>query len=319
MTPLATTWDQRERVTRMASFTLEKGEFKRLLQACKAQKTSVTGALVAAMAQAAQGYIADKGKYVLKAEVLVNFRGKCVDRVPHAQEAHQLYASLLDVMVQAGGSPGTALDFWAAARASKADVEKFVAEPRAWVESLDFFYVMGHHPIAMPLLRLFGASFKQGRLKAVSVSNLGMTDKLFQPAGPWRLGRMQMGIDQLLIGHSIFLAVASHEGRLNFTLSYCEPLVSKAMAEEFGQAVTRALIDACPPPTAEEAAAAAAPQTPVSITAKPPTVGAAGSGGGGGGRIGGEHGSIGGASSFSEADAESAGDTPRVGKRVGGA
>jgi hypothetical protein len=313
MTPLAETWDQRDRITRMASFTLEKGEFKRLLQACKAQKTSVTGALVAAMAQAAQGFIAAKGRYCLKAEVLVNLRGKCTD-VPHSQEAHQLYASLLDVIVQAGGSPETALDFWEAARASKADVEKFVADPRAWVESLDFFYVMGHHPIAMPLLRLFGASFKQGRLKAISVSNLGMTDKLFQPAGPWRLGRMQMGIDELLIGHSIFLAVASHEGRLNFTLSYCEPLVSKAMAEEFGQAVTRALIDACPPPTAEElAAAAAAPQTPVSLTAKPPTTGAAAGGSSG------EHGSIAGASSFSEADAESAGETPRVGKRVGGA
>lgn len=246
-------------------------------------------------------------------EVLVNFRQKCLAHCPPAADAHQLYASLIDVIVPAGGAPDTALDFWAAARQSKADVEQFTAEPHRVIDSLDFFYTLGHHPVAWPLLRLFSASWRQGRQKALSISNLGMTDRLFQPCGPWRLGRMQMGIDELIIGHSIFLALASHEGRLNFTLSYAEPIVDRRMAQEFGQAVIRCLVDACPAPepTDGAVAAVAAPATPVSLTTKPPQLQQGGDGGSGG-SLGG------GASSFSEADADA--ESPRgAPKRVGGA
>lgn len=248
-----------------------------------------------------QGFVDARGRYTLKVEVLVNFRHKC--SAPQAQEAHQLLASLIDVLVPAGGSPSTALDFWAAARQSKADVDWFTSTPRAVVEQQDFFYTLGHHPVSWPLLRLFAASPKQGRQKALSVSNLGRTDGLFQHAGPWKLGRMQMGIDELLIGHSVFLAVASHEGRLNFTLSYAEPIVSKTMAQEYGQAVIRSLLNACPPPTDP---VMSAPPTPVSLTAKPSAAGPLP-----------QLGSVGGASSFSEADAET--PTPRAGKQPGGA
>lgn len=44
-------------------------------QACKAQKTSVTGALVAATCQAMQGFIADDGSYKLKVQ-----RERWIDR-----------------------------------------------------------------------------------------------------------------------------------------------------------------------------------------------------------------------------------------------
>jgi hypothetical protein len=48
------------------------------------------------------------------------------------------------------------------------------------------------------------------------------------------VGRMQMGIDELLLGHSIFMAAASYKGGLHMTLSYPEPIVTKEMAQKFG-------------------------------------------------------------------------------------
>lgn len=237
----------------------------------------MTGALVAATTEAMQDFIQtnrDNPKYKIKIEILVNFRSKATDTDGH-KEAHQLYAAPMDVILDAGNTPDTAVKFWDAARQTKSEIEYFFNEPHMIVDALDFFYVLGHHPISLPLLKVFSWSFKQGRQKAISVSNLGMTDKLYQRVGPWKLGRMQMGIDELIIGHSIFLAVASHEGRLNFTLSYVDPIVSRAMAEEYGQAIIRSLIAACPPPPSPASMVPESPVTPMSITAKPPAITAA--------------------------------------------
>ncbi len=287
-TPCKLTPCDKARTTRISSFTLDAPDFKRLLKTCKAQQTSMTGALAAACAQAMQEYITGPQTFKLKVEILVNFRGKAAATTKGSADSHQLYAAPMDVMLQAGNVPATALDFWAAARQTKGEIEYFVSEPHMIVDTLEFFYVLGHHPISMPLFRAFGRSFRQGRQKAISISNLGMTDKLYQQAGPWKLGRMQMGIDELMFGHSIFVAVASHEGRLNFTISYIDPIVSRTMAEDYGQALVRNLIDACPP---AELDVPPTPQTPVSLTAKPKPGGSGGgslaSGAGGGGAAGG--------------------------------
>ncbi|TFJ83964.1 hypothetical protein NSK_005059 [Nannochloropsis salina CCMP1776] len=264
--PCQMTLTEAPRVTRCLSFVLDAPDFKRLLKTCKANQTSVTGALVAATSQAMEGFIeGPPSSFKMKVEVLVNFRGKASATLG-SKDSHQLYAAPMDMLLPAGNKAETRLEFWRTAREAKREIDAFATEPHRIVDTLEFFYIMGHHPIAMPLIRLFGASPRQGRQKALSISNLGSTDKLFQPAGPWRLGRMQMGIDELLFGHSVFLAMASHEGRLNFSLSYIEPIVSKAMAENYSQAVIRALIDACPPASED---APPTPQTPVSITAKP--------------------------------------------------
>ena len=264
--PCKTTLTEKARITRMFSFVLDAPDFKRLLKTCKAKQTSVTGALVAATSQAMEGFIEpEPSSFKMKVEILVNFRGKA-SATKGSVESHMLYAAPMDVMLEAGNTPETNLDFWNTARIAKKEIDAFATEPHRIVDALEFFYVMGHHPIAFPLIRLFGISPKQGRQKAVSISNLGMTDKLFQPAGPWKLGRMQMGIDELLFGHSVFLAMASHEGRLNFTLSYIDPIVSRSMAEDYAQAVIRSLIEACPPAVED---VPPTPQTPVSITAKP--------------------------------------------------
>jgi len=264
--PCKMTSTEKARITRMFSFVLDAPDFKRLLKTCKAKETSVTGALVAATTQAMEGFIEkEESSFKMKVEILVNFRGKA-SATKGSVESHMLYAAPMDVMLEAGNTPETNLDFWNTARIAKQEIDAFATEPHRIVDALEFFYVMGHHPIAFPLIRLFGISPKQGRQKAVSISNLGMTDKLFQPAGPWKLGRMQMGIDELLFGHSVFLAMASHEGRLNFTLSYTDPIVSRSMAEDYAQAVIRSLIEACPPAVED---VPPTPQTPVSITAKP--------------------------------------------------
>jgi len=264
--PCKMTLTEKDRTTRMFSFVLDAPDFKRLLKTCKMQQTTVTGALVAATTQAMEGFIEpEPNPFKLKVEILVNFRGKA-SATKGSVESHMLYATPMDVMLEAGNTPETSLDFWNTARIAKQEIDAFATEPHRIVDALEFFYVMGHHPIAFPLIRLFGISPKQGRQKAISISNLGMTDKLFQPAGPWRLGRMQMGIDELLFGHSVFLAMASHEGRLNFTLSYIDPIVSRSMAEDYAQAVIRSLIEACPPLVGD---VPPTPQTPVSITAKP--------------------------------------------------
>lgn len=108
-------------------------------------------------------------------------------------------------------------------------------------ETLDFFRVLGTHPISWPLLQWFGHSFKQGRYKAVSISNLGRTDGRFEAVGGFGIGRMQMGIDELLFGHTFFVAAASYRGALNMTISYPEPIVTRELAEAYGQGLLRQL------------------------------------------------------------------------------
>jgi hypothetical protein len=63
--------------------------------------------------------------------------------------------------------------------------------------------------------------------------------------GGFSLGRLQMGIDELLFGHTFFLALASHKGDLNMTLSYAEPIVSRDMAQAFVAGVVRQCEEAC--------------------------------------------------------------------------
>lgn len=89
-------------------------QIQRLLGACKANGTSVTGALTAACCQTMEKFIDRKYKYRLKAEILVNFRGKCT--AEGSQDAHQLYAAPMDVMLHGGGTPETALNFWETAK-----------------------------------------------------------------------------------------------------------------------------------------------------------------------------------------------------------
>lgn len=43
------------------------------------------------------------------------------------------------------------------------------------MDTLDLFRVLGQHPLSWPILNFLGRSFKQGRYKAMSVSNLGTT------------------------------------------------------------------------------------------------------------------------------------------------
>lgn len=41
------------------------------------------------------------------------------------------------------------------------------------MDTLDLFRVLGQHPLSWPILNFLGRSTKQGRYKAMSVSNLG--------------------------------------------------------------------------------------------------------------------------------------------------
>lgn len=78
----------------------------------------------------------------------------------------------------------------------------------------------------------------QGRSRALSISNLGVTDGLFTPtpAGV-SVGRTQWGIDEGFVGHSIFLAVASYRGCLNVTLSYSPSIFTREMAAAFAEGI----------------------------------------------------------------------------------
>jgi hypothetical protein len=46
---------------------------------------------------------------------------------------------------------------------------------RQIMDTLDLFRVLGQHPLSWPILNFLGRSTKQGRYKAMSVSNLGTT------------------------------------------------------------------------------------------------------------------------------------------------
>ncbi len=156
------------------------------------------------------------------------------------------------------------------------------------IDTLGLMHTLGGTRFGVRKLKQLANGKRQGRSRAISISNLGVTDKVRQagssPSSPltssthpptipetssthpptpphptpsskvflptdrgFAIGKTQWGIDEGFAGHSIFLAVSSYQGALNFTLSYAPSIFTREMAQEFGEGCIECLLAASPP------------------------------------------------------------------------
>ena len=147
------------------------------------------------------------------------------------------------------------------------------------METLGLMNTLGGTRFGVRKLKKLANGPRQGRSRAISISNLGVTDKVCvsRPPTPhppmpsyvhlftyppthsptpqtflptdrgFAIGKTQWGIDEGFVGHSIFLAVSSFQGALHFTLSYAPSIFTREMAQEFGEGVIECCLAASPP------------------------------------------------------------------------
>jgi hypothetical protein len=117
------------------------------------------------------------------------------------------------------------------------EIVDFLDEPHQIIDCLGVMNTLGG-ALGQRKLKTLADGPLQGRSRALSISNLGVTDGLFTPTPAGLcIGRTQWGIDEGFVGHSVFLAVASYRGCLNVTLSYSPSIFTKAMAHAFGEGI----------------------------------------------------------------------------------
>lgn len=163
-----------------------------LLARCRAERTTVTGALAAAVMLEIKRFMPSSSSSIaLKMETMVNKRQALVAVDPRYAPCLHCFAAPIDTVVVLDDST----DIWALARAYKQELSEAM-EMGQWKRQVAAFHSFrwGHDAVYKVLARLAAT---QQRVKAAAISNLGVLDNkegATVEQGDFGLGRLQWGI-----------------------------------------------------------------------------------------------------------------------------
>lgn len=214
-----------ERMHRNIFETLSVGDTGRLVSVCRSQRTSVTGALHAALALTAieLGCTGPNVPFL----VAVNLRGRCA---PPLDRSHVgCFVSSYEMVL---ATPSK--DFWEVARHARAAIHEAVPE---LADTPHQFPVRELTTLPGTSSELDTASFESG----YCISNVGRVEGLCGTSarvdGMWFASNRHTGDIALL------LSVCTVDERLNLCYSYTEPLLDRAVACRLASGCTRRLIE----------------------------------------------------------------------------
>lgn len=199
----------------------------RVQERCRAEGTTVNGALCAAAILAVRATLGTDMDLSLQSQATV--REALIPPLPN--QTLGCFISGVTTVHRAAA----AVSFWDLARGVRQEVA-------AAIERGDHLTVLNGHfgRVHAFLLRLLGPRFRDGRTGALNVSNLG---RLAIPTvyGARRLRAIYAGAGQHVLGSGLQVAAWSLAGTMLIACTHVRPLLSDAHAQEFVRALLRLL------------------------------------------------------------------------------